>query len=130
MTPRGKVYELGNGQWDIPALRKLLENILPMHSFFKGFEVAHDFPAIGNKVMILNARQIHFSDDATSKRFPPIILLAMEDITDMMGVAETLAGHAKHFEAELNERTQKLELQIKSFEWEVKGLQKNPAVAH
>ncbi len=47
------VYELGNGQWDIPTLRKLLEDILPQHTFFKGFEVAHKFPTIGRKVMIL-----------------------------------------------------------------------------
>src|SRR6185369_2036112 len=53
------VYELGDGQWNIPALRKLLEDILPKTSFFKGFEVIHEFPAIGRKVMILNARQIH-----------------------------------------------------------------------
>jgi PAS domain-containing protein len=118
------VYELGNGQWDIPALRKLLENILPQHTFFKGFEVEHDFPTIGTKVMILNARQIHFEDDTTAKLFPPIILLAMEDITEMMGVAETLAGHAKHFESKLIDRTQKLEMQIKSLEREVHGLKK------
>lgn len=123
-TEGKKVYELGNGQWDIPALRKLLENILPQHSFFKGFEVEHDFPTIGPKVMILNARQIHFDDDVTSKHFPPIILLAMEDITDMMSVAESLAGHARHFEAKLTDRTQKLEMQIKSLEREVRGLKK------
>ena len=54
------VYELGNGQWNIPALKKLLEDILPQNTFFKGFEVAHNFPVIGHKVMILNARQIFY----------------------------------------------------------------------
>ena len=88
------VYKLGNGQWDIPALRKLLEDILPQHSFFKGFEVTHNFPFIGRKVMILNARQIHFNEDATSSASVSIILLSMEDITDMVVVAETLAQHA------------------------------------
>src|SRR3989344_2317466 len=43
-TENKMVYELGNGQWDIPALRKLLEDILPKNTFFKGFEVAHEFP--------------------------------------------------------------------------------------
>src|SRR5689334_10999042 len=57
------VYELGNGQWNIPALKKLLEDILPKNTFFKGFEVIHEFPFIGRKVMILNARQIHFKED-------------------------------------------------------------------
>jgi nitrogen-specific signal transduction histidine kinase len=108
------VYELGNGQWNIPALRKLLEDILPKNTFFKGFEVEHNFPFIGHKVMILNARQIHFKEDSATKLFPPTIFLAMEDVTDMMAVAETLAGHAKQFETKLTERTQRLEAQIDS----------------
>src|SRR6185436_12238319 len=90
------IYEIGNGQWDIPALRKLLEDILPKQTFFKGFEVTHEFPIIGSKVMMLNARQIHLlknsqknnpRNDSESKLFPPIILLAMEDVTEMMNVA-------------------------------------------
>lgn len=102
------VYKLGDGQWNIPALRKLLEDILPKNTFFRGFEVDHSFPVVGHKVMILNARQIHFKEDI----FPPTIFLAMEDVTDMMAVAETLASHTKQFEAHLTERTQKLEMQI------------------
>lgn len=43
------IYELGNGQWDIPELRKLLEDILPKKTFFKGFEVTKVFPTIGKK---------------------------------------------------------------------------------
>ena len=50
------IYELGNGQWDIPALRTLLEDIVPQSSVFNDFELEHDFPAIGRKVMLLNAR--------------------------------------------------------------------------
>jgi len=115
-TEHTVVYELGNGQWNIPALRKLLEDILPKNTFFKGFEVEHEFPSIGRKVMILNARQIHFKEDANTKLFPPTIFLAMEDVTDMMAVAETLAAHARQFEEKLSERTQKLELQIKLLE--------------
>jgi nitrogen-specific signal transduction histidine kinase len=110
------VYELGNGQWNIRPLRKLLENILPESTFFKGFEVTHDFPTIGRKVMILNARQIHFKKDIASELFPPIILLAMEDITDMMGVAEMLARRSTAFEVEMSERTGALETQIKELE--------------
>ena len=96
-TERKSVYELGNGQWNIPALKKLLEDILPKDTFFKGFEVTHDFPFIGEKVMVLNARQIHFSkeDGMTSPAFPPIVLLAIEDITDMMVVAETVVNVLK-----------------------------------
>ncbi|OGZ45296.1 MAG: hypothetical protein A3C84_02035 [Candidatus Ryanbacteria bacterium RIFCSPHIGHO2_02_FULL_48_12] len=118
------VYRLGNGQWNIPALRKLLEDILPQNTFFKGFEVTHEFPFIGHKVMILNARQIHFKDTVHTKPFPPIILLAMEDVTDMMVVAETLASHAKQLEARLKERTLKLEIYVKKLEKEINELKK------
>ena len=122
-TEKKIVYELGNGQWDVPALRKLLEDILPDNTFFKGFEVTHEFPAIGRKVMILNARQIHVKEDAA---FPPIILLAMEDVTEMMGVAETIARHANQFEVKTGERMEKLEAYIKKLEREIEGLQKRP----
>lgn len=129
-TERKIVYELGNGQWDIPALRKLLEDILPKNTFFKGFEVEHKFPFIGHKVMILNARQIHSEEDADtdpdSGLFPPIILLAMEDITEMMAIAGTLAGHANQLESKFTERSQKLEVYIKKLEKEIVGLKKMP----
>jgi len=120
------VYELGNGQWNIPALKKLLENILPQNTFFKGFEVTHNFPFIGEKAMVLNARQIHFNKggDASLGAFPPIILLAIEDITEMMVIAETLVGHTKQLEAKLMEKTGKLEDYIKKLEKEVNGLKK------
>jgi len=106
------VYELGNGQWDIPSLRKLLEKILPKNTFFKGFEVTHIFPSIGRKVMILNARRIHVEEESGASSFPPIILLAMEDITEMIDVAVKLADHTNHFEERLTERTQELEKYI------------------
>jgi len=115
------IYELGNGQWDIPALRELLEDILPKNTFFKGFEVAHQFPTIGRKVMILNARQIYVEEDSA---FPPIILLAIEDVTEMMAVAETLATHTKQMEANLIERTNKLEAHIGKLEKEINALKK------
>lgn len=122
-TEKKVVYELGNGQWNIPALRKLLEDILPKHTFFKGYEVTHEFPVIGQKVMILNARQIHFKKDHSLETFP-IILLAMEDVTEMMAVAETLAVHTKVIEAKFMERIQGLEVQILNLEKEVGKLKK------
>lgn len=118
------VYELGNGQWNIPALRKLLESILPKNTFFKGFEVAHTFPYIGRKVMILNAREIHCKDDPALEPCPPIILLAIDDVTEMITVAEKLADHTNKFEAKLGERTQKLEIQIRNLEEVINTLQK------
>jgi PAS domain-containing protein len=106
-TEKKLVYQLGNGQWDIPALRKLLEEILPKNSFFKGFEVSHDFPHIGKKVMILNARRIYRENAEHS--FPPIILLAMEDVTDMMIIAEKFATQANNFESRIVERIKRIE---------------------
>jgi nitrogen-specific signal transduction histidine kinase len=121
-TNKKIVYEIGNGQWNIPALKKLLEDILSKDTFFKGFEVVHTFPAIGKKVMILNARQIHFKEDATSELFPPIIMLAMEDVTTMMSTAEKLAAHVKDFEATLTERTLNLESVIGTLQKEILSL--------
>lgn len=125
-TENKLVYDLGNGQWDIPDLRKLLKNILPNNTFFKGFEVAHNFPSIGHKVMILNARQIHFKkNESADTLFPPIILLAIEDISDMMLIAETIADHSNKLEAKLMEQTEKLERYIGKLEKEINGLKKN-----
>jgi PAS domain S-box-containing protein len=72
------IYDLGNRQWDIPRLRLLLENILPQNTHFDDFEVEHDFPSIGHKIMILNARQIYRKE--IGRR---MILLAIEDITGL-----------------------------------------------
>ncbi len=120
-TENKLVYELGDGQWNIPALRNLLEDILPKNTFFKGFEVTHDFPVIGRKIMILNARQIHFNAD---RAFAPIIMLAMEDVTEMMGVAEMLALHTNAFEEKMADRTTTLEKQIAILHSEIKELKK------
>ncbi len=122
-TENKLVYNLGNGQWDIPALRKLLEDILPQNTFFKGFEVTHVFPHIGRKVMILNARRTN-RDNATPTLFPPIILLAMEDVTEMMAVAEKLAVHAAQFETMMMERTQSMEMQMRSIKEQMNELKR------
>ncbi len=52
------VYGLGNGQWDIPELRLLLENVAPQHAVMEGYEVERDFPIIGRRSMLLNAREV------------------------------------------------------------------------
>src|ERR1051325_6922963 len=75
-TENRRIYELGNGQWDIPALRTLLEDIVPMSSVFNDFELEHDFPVIGRRVMLLNARKMRQRNHAD------LLVLAMEDITD------------------------------------------------
>jgi len=70
------IYELGNSQWNIPALRQVLEAILPENVEFNDFEVEHDFPNIGQRIMLLNARKIFRPGNHTQ-----LILLAIEDIT-------------------------------------------------
>src|SRR5271155_4536147 len=57
-TENRLIYELGNGQWDIPDLRRLLENIVPKSSVFNDFELEHDFPVLGRRVMLLNGRKL------------------------------------------------------------------------
>ena len=71
------IFDLGNGQWDIPKLRELLEKIIPKQQFFAGFEVEHDFPKVGSRTMLLNARQIIQRVKGAS-----LILVAFEDITE------------------------------------------------
>src|SRR6186713_3749775 len=75
-TENRLIYELGNGQWDIPALRTLLEDMVPQSSIFNDFELEHDFPTIGCKVMLLNARQLRAGG------YTELLVLAMEDVTE------------------------------------------------
>jgi chemotaxis protein methyltransferase CheR len=76
-TEKKLIYELGDRQWDIPALRELLEKVLPGNSQFNDVRVDHEFPGIGHRTMLLNAREI-FQQRKQTKA----ILLAIEDVTD------------------------------------------------
>ncbi|MDD3927805.1 MAG: PAS domain-containing protein, partial [bacterium] len=71
------IYDVGNHQWDIPRLKELLEGILPGKRVFEDFLVEHDFPKIGKRRMLLNARQIYREGQDVQ-----LILLAVEDITE------------------------------------------------
>lgn len=75
-----RVYELGNGQWNIPELRTLIEDVLPDSNVFNDFEVAHDFEDLGHRVMLVNARRLDHVQ---------LILLGIRDVTE-----ETRAGAA------------------------------------
>ena len=87
--------EIGDGQWNSAALQKLLNEIVPQDTFFRGFKMDHVFPVIGRKVLLLNARRIHQSLDSGSHQIEPIILLAIEDITEINNLAEKVSGHTK-----------------------------------
>lgn len=71
-----KLYSLGDGQWDIPALRLFLETIISKHVAMDGFEVEHDFPLVGPRVMSLSARLLLSAQSREST-----ILLAFKDVT-------------------------------------------------
>src|SRR5204862_2605034 len=75
-TENRLIYELGNGQWDIPALRTLLEDVIPTSSVFNDFELEHTFPVIGRRVMLLNGRRLRAGSHAE------LLVLAMEDVTE------------------------------------------------
>jgi PAS domain S-box-containing protein len=86
------IYNLGNGQWDIPKLRELLETILPEKTSFDDYEVEHDFSTIGRRVMLLNARQIQRGMGKER-----IILMAIEDITERKRLETQLAASEERF---------------------------------
>ncbi len=70
------IFALGTGQWDVPKLRKLLVEIIPQKSAIEDYEVTHDFPGIGRRSLLLNARCLRESDHGAQ-----LILLAFEDVT-------------------------------------------------
>jgi two-component system CheB/CheR fusion protein len=101
------LYELGNGQWDIPALRRLLEDVLPNDQVFSNYEVTHQFEQLGERTMLLNARRLDHLQ---------LILLAIEDITSRktaekqlhtlnQSLAQTVAART----AELTRRNRELD---------------------
>src|SRR5262249_26389472 len=71
------LYELGTRQWDIPELRRLLEEILPENKQFNDFQVRHEFEHIGTRTMVLNARRLEREAGRLA-----LILLAIEDTTE------------------------------------------------
>jgi signal transduction histidine kinase/DNA-binding response OmpR family regulator len=92
-TENRLIYELGNGQWDIPALRTLLEDIVPKSSVFNDFELEHDFPALGRRVMLLNARKLQAGHHGE------LLVLAMEDVTERRRAEEEVAKAKEASEA-------------------------------
>ena len=71
------LYELGNGQWNIPALRDLLTAVIPHHTTIEEFEVEDDFPIIGRRTMLLNARKVFYEGNNSTS-----LLVAIEDVTE------------------------------------------------
>ena len=84
------LYEVGDRQWDSPDLRHLLEEIIPRDSHFDDFQLEQEFPGLGRRIMLLNARRI----DAESGR-PALVLLAIEDVTERRAAERALAAAAR-----------------------------------
>jgi PAS domain S-box-containing protein len=86
-----KLYELSNGQWDIPELRALIETILPERDTIEAFEVDRVFPSIGRRVMLLNARKVYRAGSHTNQ-----VLVAIQDVTEQRRLEhEHAAAHER-----------------------------------
>jgi chemotaxis protein methyltransferase CheR len=92
------LYALGDGQWDIPKLRMLLENIIPERGRMEDYEVEHDFPGLGHRTMCLNACQVVYRGGANAT-----ILLGIEDITDRLAMERKMQALLRQKEVLLDE---------------------------
>jgi len=97
------VADLGNGQWNVPRLRRLLDDITANKSVVEGYDVEHEFPGIGYRIMLLNARRL----DRPGKE-PPLILVAIEDATERRRTEKRASERANEMEARVR-HAQKLE---------------------
>src|SRR6202030_1692381 len=93
-----KLYELGNGQWDIPELRSLIGTILPERTTIEAFEVDRVFPSIGRRVMLLNARKVYRPGHHTKQ-----VLVAIEDVTEQRRLEQEHAAAHERIAALLQE---------------------------
>ena len=114
------IYELGNNQWDIPDLRKVLEEMLPQNTSFQDLEIEHDFPAIGRRTMRLNAQRIAQRGNETQ-----MILLAIEDFTERKRMEEALRQRT----TELQQLNESLEERVKERTAELSNLSSELLVA-
>jgi PAS domain S-box-containing protein len=101
------IYDLGNRQWNISKLRVLLEEIIPKNNQFQNFEVEHEFPTIGHRTMLLNARQIYSKGVGAQ-----MVLLAIEDITERKKAEDEI----KKLNEDLKRRAIELESAYKELE--------------
>lgn len=106
-TEKKLLYELGNGQWNTPQLKELMEKILPYKKVVRDYEVTHVFEKIGQKTILLNARQI----DSLQ-----LIVLALEDITEKKKLEVKLAQITKELEVKVIQRTGELTKRINELE--------------
>ena len=106
-TDRHFIYSLGNGQWDIPELRLLLEKILPEKSVISDFEITHIFEKISLKIMLVNARRL----DTTGH-----IIIAFQDITLKRALEIKLKLYTEEIEGRIIKKTSEIEARIEELE--------------
>ncbi len=104
------LYELSAGQWDTPARRLLLEEVIPRDGQLRDFEVEHDFPQLGRRTMLLNARRVSQAG-GTGQR----ILLAVEDVTEKYQARE----EARRLREELEDRVRQRTAELEAFSYSV-----------
>ncbi|CAN7308846.1 sensor histidine kinase [Brevundimonas sp. LjRoot202] len=98
------LYDLGDGQWNIAALRLLLETIIPEKTAMDRFEVDHDFPGVGRRTMLLNARKVIYETSPNTT-----ILLAFTDITARRAIEREKADLLENTEELLRQKQMLLE---------------------
>lgn len=89
-----QIYELGDGQWDIPELRKLLMEVVPKAAAVLNYEVTHNFPGLGKRTMLVTARVLHHPDNTSHA-----MLLTFVDVTISMrkdAAKDLLFGELRH----------------------------------
>jgi two-component system, chemotaxis family, CheB/CheR fusion protein len=97
-TENKRIYELADGQWEIPALRDLIERIIPENTSFDDFLIEHEFPATGPKKMLISGRKMQREDSG-----PELILLAIEDVTRQSREVEELKEAIQSLESRIEE---------------------------
>lgn len=101
------LYQLGNGQWDIPELKQLLEEILPEKQEVRDYVVTHTFETIGKKSIVLNAKQV----DSVQW-----IILAMEDVTTRKELEAEVSKYTIGLEIQIAKRTEELAARVRELE--------------
>lgn len=89
-----QIYDLGNRQWDIPELRRLLEEVIPKSTAVVDYEVEHDYPSIGRRTMLVSAHRL-FHPDNNSRT----LLLSIVDATERRqreAEKDVLLGELRH----------------------------------
>jgi len=112
-----RIFDVARGAWDIPELRKLLEQILPKNTTLNDFKLTHVFPKIGRRVLSLNARRLLHREGETAE----LILLAMEDLTDQESATEAAQEDegrriSRELHDDLNQRLAMLTVELKNLE--------------